>query len=48
MDVKFLDDSVTVRFLKTESEQNFGFPHIPSGNTVMPITLEHYKLIRCW
>ena len=20
----------TVRFLKTESEQNFGFPHIPS------------------
>jgi len=25
-----LDGSVTVRFLKTESEQNFGFPHIPT------------------
>jgi len=26
----------TVRFLKTESEPNFGFPHIPS-NKVMPL-----------
>ena len=24
--------TVVVRFLKTESEQNFGFPHIPTGN----------------
>jgi len=30
MDVKFLDGLVTVRFLKTESERNFGFPHIPT------------------
>ena len=28
-DVKFLDDSV---FLKTESEPNFGFLHIPTWN----------------
>jgi len=28
MDVKFLDGSV---FKKTESEPNFGFPHMPTG-----------------
>jgi len=27
----------TVRFLKTESEHNLGFPHIPNRNNVSPM-----------
>ena len=31
-DAKFFDGSVRFGFLKTESEPNFGFPHIPNYN----------------
>ena len=39
----------TVRFLKTESEQNFGFPHIPKSGDVLAghrvnRTLHRYKI----
>ena len=35
-DAKFFDGSVRFGFLKTESEPNFGFPHIPSGAEPWP------------
>ena len=38
MDVKFLDGT---GFLKTESELNFGFPHIPNSNDDTDIRAGH-------
>jgi len=31
----------TFRFLKSESEQNFGFPHIPSVQVSFPLQTKH-------